>query len=94
MNKFSVALIAASLACGGSAVLANNDATHGKDMAKKIDTNNDGMVSRDEYMRYYESKWQKLNKNSSGMVSTTELEKMHTDKMRGDDKDKNKSSNY
>jgi len=44
---------------------------------KMMDTNGDGMISRDEFMRHHEMMWDKMKKNSSGMVDVKEMEDMH-----------------
>ena len=38
------------------------------DEAKMMDTNADGMVSKDEYMAYHEGRFGKMKQNSDGMV--------------------------
>lgn len=44
---------------------------------KMMDTNGDGMISRDEFMRHHEMMWDKMKKNSSGMVDVKEMQDMH-----------------
>ena len=50
---------------------------------KAMDANGDGMISKDEFMRYHEMKWDKMKKNSSGMVDMKDMDAMH-DKMMKD----------
>ncbi len=61
MNKLASALVAAALVAASLPALA-------MDM-KMMDTNSDGMVSKDEFMKYHESMYEGMKKNSSGMVS-------------------------
>lgn len=61
---------------------------------EKMDSNNDNMVSREEYMTHHEKMWNGLKKTPTGMVSLKDIPKMK-DHMR--DKKKNgdmKSDNY
>lgn len=40
---------------------------------KAMDTNGDGMLTRDEFMRFHESLWGQMKKNSSGMVDMRDM---------------------
>jgi hypothetical protein len=42
------------------------------DMMKKMDTNTDGMVSKNEYMAFYEQKFDAMDKNKDKMVTQEE----------------------
>jgi hypothetical protein len=42
------------------------------DMMKKMDVNKDGMVSKDEYMKFYEQKFETMDKNKDKMVTQEE----------------------
>lgn len=42
------------------------------DMMKKMDVNKDGMVSKDEYMKFYEAKFDSMDKNKDKMVTQEE----------------------
>ena len=44
---------------------------------KMMDTNGDGMISKEEFMKYHESMYDKMKKGSNGMVSMKEMEMMH-----------------
>jgi len=47
-----------------------------KVMAKdtmKMDANNDGMVSQDEFMKYHKAMWGKMKKDSKGMASMADV---------------------
>jgi len=37
-------------------------------MVKKMDTNNDGMISKQEFMKAMEEKWNQMDKQKKGMV--------------------------
>jgi hypothetical protein len=40
--------------------------------AKAMDTDNDGMISKDEFMKYHADKWRELTKDSNGSVSVAD----------------------
>jgi EF hand len=42
------------------------------DMMKKMDANKDGMVSKEEYMTFYEQKFDSMDKNKDKMVTQEE----------------------
>ena len=42
------------------------------DMMKKMDSNKDGMVSKDEYVAFYEQKFEAMDKNKDKMVTQEE----------------------
>ena len=48
---------------------------------KMMDTNNDGMISKDEFMKHHESMYDKMKKGSNGMVSTKDMQMMMDDMM-------------
>jgi hypothetical protein len=39
---------------------------------KKMDANKDGMVSKDEYMKFFEAKYDTMDKNKDKMVTQEE----------------------
>ncbi|MEJ7668593.1 MAG: hypothetical protein WKH97_07650 [Casimicrobiaceae bacterium] len=49
----------------------------GMDM-KMMDTNNDGMVSRDEFMKHHEATYEKMKKNKDGMVDMKDMGMMQS----------------
>ena len=58
---------------------------HGKGMdMKAMDTNSDGMVSKDEYMKYQEAQYEKMKKNKDGMVDMKDMGMMHGGMMKDD----------
>jgi Ca2+-binding EF-hand superfamily protein len=40
--------------------------------AKAMDTDNDGMISKDEFMKYHADMWDQMTKDSSGSMSTSD----------------------
>ena len=73
-------LIGAGLLVSGSIItgLANadmGDASHkrAKFMAKKLDINNDGLISLEELTSRQDKRFQKLDRNGDGMIDKTEF---------------------
>ena len=48
----------------------------GMDM-KMMDTDNDGMISKQEFIKHHESMYDKMKKGSNGMVSLKDMQMMH-----------------
>ena len=48
----------------------------GMDM-KMMDSDNDGMISKQEFMKHHESMYDKMKKSSNGMVSMQDMQMMH-----------------
>ncbi len=46
---------------------------------KMMDTNKDGMISKDEFMKHHEMMYEKMKKNSAGMIDMKDMEAMHRD---------------
>ena len=44
---------------------------------KMMDTNGDGMISKEEFMKHHEMMWDKMKKNSAGSVDMKDMEAMH-----------------
>ena len=44
---------------------------------KMLDTNGDGMISKEEFVKHHEAMYDKLKKNSKGMVDIKDMEAMH-----------------
>jgi hypothetical protein len=59
---------------------------------KMMDTNGDGMISKDEFMKHHEMMWEKMKKNNTGSVDMKDMEAMHKEMaakpMHKDDKKK------
>lgn len=69
---------AAILIAASGPVLANHHIKGEGDM-KMMDTNKDGMISKDEFMKHHEMMWDKMKKNSGGSVDMKDMEAMHKD---------------
>jgi hypothetical protein len=48
---------------------------------KSMDTNNDGLVSKAEFMKAHEAMWDSMPKDKSGQISIAEMEKAHQARM-------------
>lgn len=44
---------------------------------KSMDTNNDGMISKEEFMKHHEMMFDNMKKNKAGQVDIKDLEMMH-----------------
>ena len=79
-----VALLAASLSgCAQDSMMMRHGSTQGgagmkggMDM-KMMDTDNDGMISKQEFIKHHESMYDKMKKGSNGMVSLKDMQMMH-----------------
>ena len=69
---FSAAIL---IAASGSAFA--NHHLKGEGGMKMMDTNKDGMISKDEFMKHHEMMWDKMKKNSAGSVDMKDMEAMH-----------------
>lgn len=83
MNKltgifFAMALlIVPTFACAADEDMKNDTMTMQTNM-KTMDTNNDGMISKKEFMDYHAMMWDKMPKNKEGMVAMSDMMKMHS----------------
>jgi hypothetical protein len=84
MKKLTV-LSAAILLAASSAAFADHHMKGEAHSMKMLDTNKDGMISKEEFTKHHEMMWDNLKKNSAGMVDVKELEAMHK-KMPKDEK--------
>ena len=57
-------------------MVADNHGKYCKKNMKKMDTNEDGSVSKDEFMAYMEKKFARKDKNGDGILSADEMKKM------------------
>ena len=48
---------------------------------KSMDTNNDEMISKEEFMKHHESMYDKMKKGSNGMVGMKDMQMMMDDSM-------------
>lgn len=87
MNKLKSTLIVAALMCTSTFAFAGGDMKHDgmHSGMTAMDANGDGMISKDEYMNYYQAQWDNMPKNKDGMVMMKDMEKMHHDKMMNHD---------
>lgn len=44
---------------------------------KAMDTNHDGMVTKEEFMAFHEAMWNKMKRNDKGMVMMRDVEMMY-----------------
>src|SRR2546427_1938032 len=49
---------------------------------KKMDANGDGVISKEEFMKYQEARYDAMKKNKDGMVDMAEMKKMTRTYMR------------
>lgn len=88
MMKTIASLFGAILLTTGLAAVAA-DAKQGGTMAmdmdmSTMDTNKDGMISKEEFMKHHEAMWEKMKKNKSGMVDLKDMgNMMHGGMMHG-----------
>jgi hypothetical protein len=69
MKNFVCALAGGLMLATSLGAMAGDDMKMNMEMKMKMmDTNSDGMISKDEYMAYHEKMWMKMKKNSMGMV--------------------------
>lgn len=84
----STLLVAALMCTPAFALAAGESSPHGmghhgmghQSRLKAMDTNNDGMISRDEFMKAHDAMWDKMPKNKDGMVSIADMQKMHDER--------------
>lgn len=60
---------------------------HGKcgNMMSKIDSDNDGKISKKEFLNYHEKKFEKKDLNNDGFIDKDEMQKMMEKHMHGHD---------
>jgi len=63
------AALAAPLAFGQADPKADPNQLMAMEMAKKMDTNHDGMVSKEEFMKAMEQRWSDMDKEKKGMLT-------------------------
>ncbi len=78
MNKTEVILFAAAFAFAGTSLAMDDMKPQGMMMdMNAMDSNHDGMISKQEFTRYHDAMWAKMKKNKSGMVDMKDMEMMH-----------------
>ncbi|WP_426149148.1 hypothetical protein [Polaromonas sp. DSR2-3-2] len=81
------ALLAASLSgCAQDGMMRQGSMQGGAGMKggldmKMMDTNNDAMISKEEFMKHHEAMYDKMKKGSNGMVSVKDMQMMMHDMM-------------
>jgi Ca2+-binding EF-hand superfamily protein len=75
-GKFKYALAGCGLLMASSAALANKD-------LKEKDANNDGRVTRAEFITAAEEKFSKMDENNDGILAENEFREHHADKKAG-----------
>jgi hypothetical protein len=83
-----VILISAAVLFAASGAAFADHHMKGEGGMKMMDTNKDGMISKDEFMKHHEMMWDKMKKNSTGSVDMKDMESMHKEMMKKDDKKK------
>jgi len=86
MNKLMAMIAGATLMCGASLAVADDAMMKGGGMhpdMSTMDANGDGMVSRDEFMQFHQTQWDRMPKNKDGMVAMKDMQMMHHDRMSG-----------
>ena len=68
---------AAVLFAASGAAFANHHLKGEGGGMKMMDTNGDGVISKDEFMKHHEMMWDKMKKNSAGGVDLKDMEAMH-----------------
>ena len=87
MSISLAALLAASLSgCAQDGMMRQGSMQGGMDMKggmnmKMMDTNNDAMISKEEFMKHHEAMYDKMKKGSNGMVSVKDMQVMMHDMM-------------
>ena len=82
-SLFAAGLLSASVGAGAM----DNSMKTDKNMMKSgkpmmMDTNSDGMISKDEFMKYHEAMYDGMQKNKDGMVDMKTMSKMHNGSMK------------
>jgi hypothetical protein len=77
MNSIAL-LLALALAGATSSAWAMDDKKMDMKMdMKSMDTNGDGMISKEEFMKFHEMMFDMMKKNQSGMVDMKDMDAMH-----------------
>ena len=83
MSKLLSILCGVTLIGISASAVAADTMKQGKGMGmqsdmKMMDTNNDGMLSRDEFMKHHEAMYDKMKKNKDGMVDIKDMGMMQS----------------
>jgi Ca2+-binding EF-hand superfamily protein len=79
MNKLFFAVVSVALVCSSVSAMAREDMKCGQGMTqmKNMDTDNDGTISKEEFMKAHEAMWDEMKKNKDGLVDVKEMQMMH-----------------
>ena len=85
MRKLIAILCGTALLSLSGAAVAQDKMKSDKPMAEKpmakdsmkMDANNDGMVSQDEFMNYHKAMWAKIKKNDKGMAMMADVSSVY-----------------
>lgn len=79
MNRLFTSLAIAVIACVSLPSIARDDMDcgHGMMQMKNMDTDNDGTVSKEEFMKAHEAMWEKMKKNKDGFVDVKAMQMGH-----------------
>jgi Ca2+-binding EF-hand superfamily protein len=79
MNKLLLVIFCSALASLSLPSVARDDMKcgHGMMQMKNMDTDNDGTVSKEEFMKAHEAMWDEMKKNKDGLVDVKEMQRMH-----------------
>lgn len=79
MKKLFFAMISCALVLISLPSIARDDMKcgHGMMQMKNMDTDNDGTISKEEFMKAHEAMWDGMKKNKDGLVDIKEMQKMH-----------------
>lgn len=82
-------VLAIALLTASSATLAahHEKSDMGMEKMKMMDTNGDGMISKDEFMKAHETMYMQMKKNQAGMVDIKDMHMMMQKKMDSKHKD-------
>jgi Ca2+-binding EF-hand superfamily protein len=70
--------------CAAALLAAALPASAAMDAKMALDTNQDGMVSKDEFIKYHEAAFDRMDKGGKGMVPVADVERsMRGEAMRG-----------
>ena len=79
MNKLFFVIVSGALMCSSIPSMAADHMKcgHGMMKMKNMDTDNDGTVSKEEFMKAHETMWDEMKKNKDGLVDVKEMQMMH-----------------
>ena len=82
MNKAKVVLFAAAFVATGAFAMDDMKPQSMMMDMNAMDSNHDGMISKQEFMKYHAKMWGRMKTNESGMVNIKDMEMMHSGMMK------------